>query len=305
MGHARWKRVPVLGALPPEEAAEKLRGVGEEQSAQELERLGTVPLSFGQEGRVWKLKGRAWQYTAHTIGYIAPSAPSSEPLPITYAGNITPDRALENSRIKITLDRVRVADYPGGSTHHILFDFAAQSQTEEVEEPVRFSVTCRAQEGSSVAVQGIPIFVGLTVGSEGVAFQCRTTNLKNETNNPLVKILDSGPFKRGLELGSAAQPALGALTAMLNGMSEMLAQRNTNVVVQDFMLGLDFSSLATRAKLAEGSYIAVQIPEEQSSVWRWQDWVLDPQSGVIVSREDPTRRIQYNYLVFSVSRYSD
>ena len=51
-----------------------------------------------------------------------------------------------------------------------------------------------------------------------------------------------------------------------------------------------------------GSYVAVQIPETLQVVWRWDDWVFDPQNGRLVSRTDPTQLIPYNYLVFGISR---
>jgi hypothetical protein len=38
------------------------------------------------------------------------------------------------------------------------------------------------------------------------------------------------------------------------------------VPVQDFYLGLDFSAIATRARLALGSYLAVQVPEARARV---------------------------------------
>jgi hypothetical protein len=57
------------------------------------------------------------------------------------------------------------------------------------------------------------------------------------------------------------------------------------------------------ARLAEGDYIAVQIPESFRRVWRWDDWLYDPPSGLIVSRSDPDQLIPYNYIVFGVSRY--
>jgi len=36
-------------------------------------------------------------------------------------------------------------------------------------------------------------------------------------------------------------------------------------------MGLDFSHIATRARLAEGSYLAVQIPETIQTVWNWTE----------------------------------
>ncbi len=83
-----------------------------------------------------------------------------------------------------------------------------------------------------------------------------------------------------------------------------MANRHKNEPVQDFYMGLDFSHIATRARLAEGSYIAVQIPENKSRLWEWEDWLYDPKTGQIVNDYDRTELIPYNYIIFSVSRYS-
>src|SRR5712692_11691831 len=105
--------LPVLGKLPPTQAAAKLREVGEDEAAaalgaaQEAERQ-----TFGERKWRWPFQDRAWQHTAHAFGYLAPAPPGGEPLPIQHAGNIAADLALKNSRIKIMLDRLRVADYP-------------------------------------------------------------------------------------------------------------------------------------------------------------------------------------------------
>jgi hypothetical protein len=57
------------------------------------------------------------------------------------------------------------------------------------------------------------------------------------------------------------------------------------------------------ARLAQGDYIAVQIPESLRRVWRWDDWVFDPGSGLIVDQADNGKLIPYNYVVFGVSCY--
>jgi hypothetical protein len=68
-------------------------------------------------------------------------------------------------------------------------------------------------------------------------------------------------------------------------------------------MGLDFSAISTRARLAEGSYLAVQIPETIQAVWDWSQWVYNPVSGRVVNKDDGTQLIPYNYIVFSISRY--
>ena len=83
----------------------------------------------------------------------------------------------------------------------------------------------------------------------------------------------------------------------------MIATRNRNVSVQDFDLGLDFSTLSMNGRLAEGSYLAVQIPENQQGSWNWNEWIYYPGVDQVVQRTNPQQMIPYNYLIFSISRY--
>jgi hypothetical protein len=297
--------LPVLGKLPPEKAIAKLREVGEDKLAAALEEA--------QEGegrtygirdwfRLWP-RDRVCHYTAHAFGHLAPAPPGSEPLPIQDAGNIPADPTLKNSRIKITLDRLRVADYPGGGMNRVLFDFYAQNQVPGNVEHLHFNATFRVYEGQQAALRSYPIFVGLNVGTEGVAFKCFTVNVNNDGDEAFLGFLESDVFKEGLKLATVAQPAIAPLSQIALGVTRAIATRHRNVPVQDFYMGLDFSHIPMGARLTEGSYIAVQIPETLQTVWDWSEWVYSPANGQIVNKADPRQLIPYNYLVFSVSRY--
>lgn len=293
--------LPVLGKLPPAQAAGKLRELGESEAASALENAA-VTKTFSVRSML-HLQDKPWQHTAHAFGYLAPAPQGSDTLPIRHAGNIEADPSLKNSRIKITLDRLRVAAYPGGGTHRILFDFYAQNQVHGSVEHLHFNAAYRVRQGEQAAILGYPIFVGLNVGSEGVALKCYTVNVMNENDEALLGFLESDVFKAGLKLVSTAQPAIAPLSGMAVALTKSIASRNRNVPVQDFYLGLDFTNIASRARLAAGSYLAVQIPEVLERVWDWNDWVYHPTSGQVVSRDDTKKLIPYNYLVFSVSRY--
>jgi len=296
---------PTLGELPLEQAATKLREVGEEQAAEQLEEATTQEAAILGKGpkKLWPFGGRPWQHTAHAFGYLAPAPPGNDMLPISDAGNIAADETLKNGRIKITLDRLRVADYPGGSTHRVLFDFYARNQVPGQPEHLHFNATYRVREGEQAAIRGYPIFVGLNVGGEGVAFKCFTVNVSNDADEAFLGFLESDAFKAGLQLASTAQPAIGLFSETALGLTKAIAARNRNVPVQDFYLGLDFGSIAMGARLAEGSYLAVQVPESLQTVWDWGQWVYSPAQGRVVNKKDPTQLIPYNYLVFSISRY--
>jgi hypothetical protein len=304
MNASSWfEDLPVLGALPPEEAAGKLRALGDDDSAERLEDSAPETLSFGG-GFSWPFQDKPWQHTAHAFGYLAPVPPGGPPQPIQYAGNIAPDLSLQNGRIKITLDRLRAAEYPGKGEHQVLFDFYAQNQSPQGVEHLHFNATHRVREGEQAAVIGYPLFVGLNVGPEGVVFKCFTVNVSNKEDEAFLGFLDSDAFKGGLKLAATIQPAIGLFSETALGLTRAIASRNRNAPVQDFYMGLDFSNIAARARLAEGSYLAVQIPESLTTIWDWSQWVYNPNNGQVVNKDDMMQLIPYNYIVFSVSRYA-
>lgn len=300
--------LPVIGRLSPMEAAAKLREIGEDEVAISLLDAARDseerPQVFGL--RDW-LSGEcpAWQHTTHSFGYISPFSPEQETMPITHASQVKIDDRLKNSRLTITLDGLRAADYPGGGEHRVLFDFYGQNQVKGGTEDLHFNATYRVREGERAASLGFPIFVGLNVGSQGVAFKCFTINVKNTDDETLLAMMDSDLFRRGLKLATIAQPAIAPLTGLAIALTRSIATRHRNVPVQDFYLGLDFSNVATRARLAVGSYIAVQIPETMRLAWHWGEWVFQPATGNIVAKTDPSLLIPYNYVIIGVSLYEE
>jgi hypothetical protein len=298
--------LPVMGKLPTRQAAAKLREMGADDEAAALEAAHVSESdTYAVRKGWWPLRDRAWRHTAHAFGYLAPAAPSDAPLPIKHAGNIEADRTLKHNRIKITLDRLRAANYPGSGTHHILFDFYAQNQVPAGVEHLHFNAAYRVRDGEQAAILGYPIFVGLNVGAAGVAFKCYTVNVKNEADQTALKFLESDVFKTGLKLISTAQPAIATLSEMAFALTRNVASHQRNAPVQEFYLGLDFGGVPTGARLREGAYLAVQIPETMQSIWDWSDWAYHPSSGQIVNQADHEQLIPYNYLVFGISRYED
>jgi len=286
---------PVLGGMSAAEATAKLRELGEFLS----EPMPDPAVSFAVfDWLPWR--DRLWAHTTHAFGYLGQSPPGPEPRPIVHAGNIDADPALKNARVRITLDRLQIGQYPGGGIHHILFDFYAHNQTDGGVEPLHFNAAYRAREGESVAAIGYPIFVGLRVGPDGLGFRCRTVNIKNEQDGSLLGFLDTDAFRAGLRLVAGAQPALLPLSTVGEHLTRSMADRARNVPVQDFAMGLDFGSTATGARLAEGSYLAVQVPDSSLD---WSRWVYDPNSGQVVSATDRSQRLPFNYMVIGVSRY--
>jgi len=163
-------------------------------------------------------------------------------------------------------------------------------------------MTCRVRQSEHAAIVGYPVFVGLNVGEEGLALRCYTVNVRNEADEKFLSFLESDAFREGLKLATTMQPAIKPLSKMAVGLTRAIASRHRNVPVQDFYMGLDFSQIPMRAHLAEGAYLAVQIPESLHAIWDWNEWMYDVSNGQVVGRQDSTRLIPYNYLVFSVSR---
>ncbi len=141
------------------------------------------------------------------------------------------------------------------------------------------------------------------MGEEGLDFKCFTVNVKNEVDEAFLNLLESDIFRSGLKLVSTAQPAIALFSEMGLALTKSIASRNRNVPVQNFCLGLDFSDISTRARLAQGSYIVAQIPNDKQRIWRWDRWVYDRTSGYIVEKKDPQKPMPYNYIVFSISLY--
>lgn len=296
---------PVIGRLPPHEAARLLRDIGETELADAIVaqfgsgiKSATYTRGVGRLGR-----DRLWMHTAHAFGHVPKTSRPADAVPITHAGAVEPDTSLRGTRITISLDRLHVADYPGGGVHHVLFDFQARHQLRGHSGQIcHLSLTQRVREGEQAALLGYPLFVGLQAGSEGVAFRCYTVNIMNEDDSSMLSFLDSDIFRAGLRLGATIQPAIGMLATMATGLTRAVAQRHKNVPVQDFNLGLDFSQVPTRAALAEGSYVAVQIPESRQLLWDWNEWCFYPSRGQIARRDDPSATLPYNYMVLGVSR---
>lgn len=223
-------------------------------------------------------------------------------LPILPVSSIHADSSLKHARLTITLGLLRVADYPGKGLQQILLHFAAQNHIPKMIEPVHFNATYLVQDGEHAPMRGDPIFVGLGVGGTGITLRCRTILVANKQVEAFLAFFKSDVFKMGLKLATTVQPALAPLSAMAYGLAETMARYRQNVSVQDFALGFDFGTSPAGVRLAEGAYLAVQIPD---MMWNWDEWVYHPASGQVVSRADHQDLLPYNYLLFNVSRYEN
>lgn len=254
---------------------------------------------------------KPWEYSTHKLGYFPLREPgAAHTLDIKDAGAIDPDKKLKNSRINIHLDRFRVWKYPGrfpyrSGEHRVLINFVAQNQLPGnlQAEPISFSQTYQVNDGEFAGVQGYPIFIGLNVGKQGALFEICTINVMDSTDETLLKILDSPVFRIGLNLLTIVQPVLKPFTEIAGGIAKIFAERKKNVAVQKFYLGLDFTRGSAGAALAQGEYIAVQVPS--ITAINWDDWVWNTHIGAIVHKDDQTLSLPYNYIIFRVTLYEE
>jgi hypothetical protein len=297
---------PVIGSLPPQELASRLSAAGDTSTAlllsNQIKTMGSGGSRFHWPWKPGKIP--AWKYTDHAFGFFGKngSTAGAVDLSIKDARNLRPDKSLKGANIKITLDRLRVFEYPGSGIHTILFDFYAQHQTAAPGEAqdLHFSQSYRAQQGAGAGITGYPVFVGLKVGDQGVSFKCYTVNVSNENDKKLLGFLDGDVFKKGLSLINSVNPAIPVVSGFATGLIKAFAGRHENAPVQDFYMGLDFSGIPTRAQMSEGSYVAVQV--EDATKWDWSEWIYKTSTGQIVSKQDPETSIPLNYIEFSVSK---
>lgn len=275
--------------------AEYLRLIGDDDAALRFSDTGVA----GQGLNRFLGCQDQYAYSGILMGFI-PSGSKGKALQIQSAFELDPDMDLKGARIKITLDKFYVANFPGTGTHSILCEFTGKNQLSEAAEEMRFAVSTTANDRSSAAISGAPIFLGVSVGQDGIAFEGRTVNVASSDDTLLMDALGSDAFRNGLALLTSAQPALKPFVGLAGSVVKAIAGRNKNRQIYAFKLGLDFAGGATSARLREGSYIVVQADD---SVFNWSahTWNSDARSVVETATGKP---IDFNYMVFGVSRFS-
>lgn len=305
---------PSLATLPPLTAAAKLREVGETGAAESLENAAALrqPGTAQDFGIFDRARApQPWMHSGTSVGYLAPVASDDDAISIISARRVGADAALKGARVKVTLDRLYAAGFPGGGEHQVLLHFATQYQEpgRAQAEPLRFSTTCKVRDGQIANVQDFPIFVGLPVGSEDLTLEYTAINVKNDDDEKILNVLNSEGFaevfKAGVQLVSTFQPMLAPFSALALSLAKYFFGREKNINIGPFKMGLDFSTIPLHNHLAAGSYIVAQLPEDLQRTWNWSDWAYRIDSGLVIKKSDPTQRIPYNYLIFSIARSQD
>lgn len=233
------------------------------------------------------------------IGHIAEGNQGPQSA-IANVGTLQADQSLVGQRIKITLDKFYVDNYPGLGRHNILCEFSGRNQVEGEVEPLKFVLRFQADDKDGASIMGVPLFLGLTVGPNGISFEGRTINVSSDKDEALLATLESPSFKSGLALLTTVQPALKPFSNLAEAAVKNVLKRSANKQVHSFNLGFDFSANVTSARLRLGSYVVVQ--RDGNLPWDWSEveWDVGSQS---LRYRDGIRSVEFNYMVFGVTRY--
>lgn len=280
-----------IGSLPASEILTYLTDIQDLKDAA-LFAEGTV------DGQSLFTKKTPYTQKGVILGYISPGG-AGNTSPVMGISQAVADKSLIGQRIKISLDKFYVHSYPGMGTHSILCEFAGKNQLAGDTEQLRFAMKFTVADQGSASVSGVPLFLGVTVGNDGISFEGRTVNVASTTDETLLATLESSAFKSGLSLLHTAQPALKPLSSLAEAVVKSTLMRSKNKQVHNFDLGLDFGRGATSARLRHGSYVVIQ---SDAQLWNWSDleWHRDSLS---LRFKDGIRNPDFNYMVFGISQF--
>lgn len=284
-----------LGARSNSEIATYLQSIGDSDGAKDF-------LNGDVAGQGMFGPPRAYKATGMVLGFIEPPANDEKTLPIVGVSQIVGDKGLVDKRIKITMDRFYVHEYPGSGQHDILCEFSGKNQVAGETEELRLALRFKARDGAAASLSGSPIFLGVTVGRDGIAFDGRSVNLGSKNDEQVLSTFESPAFQSGLSLLTSAQPALKPLVGLAASVVKSVATKSQNCQVHDFKLGLDFESGGTSARLRIGSYIVVQTDED---AWDWDHYAWNRDAMSLHDKATNANLKGSNYMVFSVARFSD
>ena len=101
--------------------------------------------------------------------------------------------------MKLTLDGLHVANYPGRGRHSILFDFGVQGPPGGGEQQVyHYNARFEADDGETVPVRNFPISYDVVPGDAGITFGFQTINVASSFDRGLSHFLGGDVFKTGL-----------------------------------------------------------------------------------------------------------
>ncbi|MDH2313493.1 hypothetical protein [Methylobacterium brachiatum] len=285
----------ILGECSPAEIVAYLREIGDEERAVRLERQAARPRGqglgayFGQD---------QYLYKGLVVGFIPGGG--SDRGAILDANAIDPETDLKGRRLKVTLDQFFVQAYPGNGTHRILCEFAGQNQIADDTEELKFTLMVEAADGQPTGVVGKPIFMGLTIGDDGLNFRGQTVNVGNDTDDLILDALNGEAFKSGLTLATTLQPALKPFVGLATSVVKATIKRSRNKPVFKFDVGLDFNARNLSARLRRGSYVVVQCNDEE---WDWSRFEFAAETRRVIRKSDG-RSLALNYFVIGIDDFA-
>lgn len=288
--------VPCLGEWDVAKIVQYLRDVDDGELAEDVQNQSRSTEVFARPGRMTSLFNR-FVRTTSVCGF----------LPASAAGGMSPvslvpgDPDLVGRRLRVSLESLHVARYPGRGAHKLLFDFAMQPEAAGRSANVyHYNAKFEARDSETVPVRGFPIYLDVPVSEHGLTFGFQTINVSSSIDESLFDFLGSSEFKRGLSLLSEATPVLGQLSQMGAGMAKWVLRQNRNVKVQEFRQGLGVHGGRLRGGLAAGYYAVAQIPIEFVNEWNWPDWSLSPNTMTLTRPDADAMPLDFNHMVFGV-----
>jgi hypothetical protein len=113
---------------------------------------------------------------------------------------------------------------------------------------MQFALTTQANDGAAASINGAPIFLGVTVGNNGIAFEGRTINVGSKGGEEFLAALSGSSFRDGLSLLTTVQPALKPFVGLASSVVGAVLKRSQNKQIHSFSLGFDFSEARLRSR---------------------------------------------------------
>ncbi len=225
---------------------------------------------------------------------------NSEDKRLIHPGSIDPQTDLTGRAVRVSMSRVYIHRYPGRGIHNIVFRFRLGATLGDLSP--EFLIAKSASDEENLGAQNITLFEGYTIDSSGLTIDCKTVNVSNQEDQALMSMLNDPAYSKGLEFLSTAQPVLGPLVALTTGIFKFLLRRNENRLVQDFLFGLSFTSDDLALKLAEGSYVIIQIPKDNID-FKLTDVRLETETGRLINNATG-KKLEANHIILGISQTS-
>lgn len=297
-GICYFGNIKPINDLSVSEVAKILRETEDHQTADQLETHFNEAKNgqFSSQG-ILSFSFSKFFSTVHLCGFMPLESNST----IVPAMLISGEKKLVDIPLTISLCGLHVANYPGGGTHNILFDFVVHNNHKKTP-AFHYNTKLLARDGESVAIQNVPLFRNLKTDLGGLTFGFQTINLKSSNQEKLLNFLNGKSFKQGLSLINDTDPVLGQFSTMAASIASWTAEQSRNTKVQEFKIGLDFNEAQLSAGLSEGYYVIAQIPKSYEHDFDWGDWKIDTTLVRLVNKENSNKLMEFNHIIIGISK---